>query len=86
MKALCTVEGEEAKEASVQMVSGLDRIVAMPETSIRAARPGDEHELAALRALLWPDATVEEHRHEVQQLIQSGMSGTLPAAVWVAVE
>lgn len=60
--------------------------MAMPVTSIRTARPGDEDELAELRALLWPDGTVEEHRGEVQKLIQSGMSGTLPAAVLVAID
>jgi aminoglycoside 6'-N-acetyltransferase I len=60
--------------------------MAMPVTSIRAAQQGDEDELAELRALLWPDGTVEEHRREVQKLIQSGMSGTLPAAVLVAID
>jgi aminoglycoside 6'-N-acetyltransferase I len=58
----------------------------MTETSIRAARPGDEDELAVLRALLWPDGTVEEHRREVKRLIESGMSGTLPAAALVAID
>jgi aminoglycoside 6'-N-acetyltransferase I len=86
MKALCTAEGEEAKDASGEVVSGLGRIVAMQVTSIRTARQGDEDELAELRALLWPEGTVEEHRHEVQKLIQSRMSGTLPAAVLVAID
>ena len=60
--------------------------MAMPVTSIRTARQGDEVELAELRTLLWPDGTVEEHRGEVQKLIQSGLSGTLPAAVLVATD
>ena len=60
--------------------------MAMPVTSIRAAQQGDEDELAELRALLWPDGTVEEHHGEVQQLIQSGVSGTLPAVVLVAID
>lgn len=86
MKALCTVQAEEAKGASSEMVSRLGRIMAMPVTSIRAAQQGDEDELAELRARLWPDGTVEEHRGEVQKLIQSGMSGTLPAVVLVAID
>jgi aminoglycoside 6'-N-acetyltransferase I len=82
MKALCTVQVEEAKGT---LVPGLGRIVAMPVTSIRAARQGDEVELAELRALLWSDETVEQHGREVQKLIRSGMSGTLPAVVLVAI-
>jgi aminoglycoside 6'-N-acetyltransferase I len=58
----------------------------MAMTSIRDARRGDEDRLAELRALLWPDGTVEQHRREVQKLIQSGMNGTLPAAVLVAID
>jgi len=86
MKALCTLQAEEAKGASGEMVFGLGRIMAMPVISIRAGQHGDEDELAELRALLWPDGTVVEHRGEVQKLIQSGMSGTLPAAVLVAID
>jgi aminoglycoside 6'-N-acetyltransferase I len=58
----------------------------MAVTSIRTARQGDEDELAELRALLWPDGTVEQHWHEVQELILSAMSGTLPATVLVAID
>jgi len=55
-------------------------------TSTRVAREGDEDELAELRARLWPEGTFKEHRSEVQLFIQSGMNGTLPGAVLVAVD
>ena len=58
----------------------------MPVISIRTAQQGDEDQLAELRALLWPDETFEQHRREVQKLIQSGMSGTSAAAVLVAID
>lgn len=35
-------------------------------------------------ALLWPDASAEEHEQEVTILINSGMSGTSPAAIFVS--
>ncbi|KAA6461283.1 GNAT family N-acetyltransferase [Acidobacteria bacterium AB60] len=37
-----------------------------------------------MRAALWPDAPLEEHLREFDQLIATGMSGTLPAATFVA--
>jgi aminoglycoside 6'-N-acetyltransferase I len=78
--------GERSQGASCEMVSGMGRIMAMAVTSIRAARQEDEDELAELRTLLWPDGTVEQHRREVQKLIESGMSGTLPGVVLVAMD
>ena len=61
-------------------------MMAMPVTSIRAARQGDEAKLAEMCALLWPDGTVGEHRGEIEAKIQSGMSGTLPCALLVAID
>ena len=53
---------------------------------IRAAESGDEAEVAALMALLWPDGTVEEHRREATAVVRSGMSGTLPGAILLALD
>lgn len=39
-----------------------------------------------MRAELWPDGPFEEHLGEFDQLIATGMSGTLPAATFVAVD
>ncbi len=63
---------------------GLSKIGDMADVTIRLARRGDEDELGEMRALLWPDATVEQHKQEAGALIQSGMSGTLPGAIFVA--
>src|SRR5579862_1121119 len=53
---------------------------------IREARVGDEHAIAVMCALLWPDGTVEEFRREAEELIRTGMCGTLPATMLLAVE
>ena len=37
-----------------------------------------------MRVLLWPDGSVEEHLAEVDLLLETGMCGALPAAVFVA--
>lgn len=52
---------------------------------IREARAGDEQGLAAMQALLWPDAALEELRHEAEALIQHRFAGTLPCVALVAV-
>jgi aminoglycoside 6'-N-acetyltransferase I len=53
---------------------------------IRKARISDRDEIAEMCALLWPDAPLEEHRVEVGLLLNTGMCGTLPATLLVAVE
>lgn len=40
--------------------------------------------VAAMRAALWPDGPFDEHLGEFDQLMATGMSGTLPAATLVA--
>jgi len=37
-----------------------------------------------MMALLWPEGSVEEHRHEADELLRTSMCGTLPAAIIVA--
>ncbi|MFZ0743927.1 MAG: hypothetical protein WAM85_05955 [Terracidiphilus sp.] len=56
----------------------------MEKVRIRDARRGNECELTAMRAMLWRDATAEVQRRQMELLMQSGMSGTLPATILVA--
>ena len=51
---------------------------------IRAARPGDEHQLAEMRALLWPSTTLSEQLEEVQAYLAGKIPGTLPCVTFVA--
>jgi aminoglycoside 6'-N-acetyltransferase I len=51
---------------------------------VRQAEISDQHELARMRTLLWPDASLEEHRRELDAILRSRMNGTLPMAVLVA--
>jgi aminoglycoside 6'-N-acetyltransferase I len=44
----------------------------------------DAPALAAMSHALWPDGAVEEHRKEMETLLQSGRSGTLPAVIFIA--
>jgi aminoglycoside 6'-N-acetyltransferase I len=56
----------------------------MFDPSVRDADLTDAAAIAAMCAILWPDATAEEHRAEIEQLLKTRMSGTLPATVFVA--
>lgn len=51
---------------------------------IRKARVEDANELAEMRALLWPDAAVEEHLSEVEALLNGQPVGTMPSVTLVA--
>ena len=53
-------------------------------TQIHQAHISDQHEIAEMCALLWPDASAEEHRPEIATLLTTGLCGTLPAAIFVA--
>jgi aminoglycoside 6'-N-acetyltransferase I len=37
-----------------------------------------------MRELLWPESSVEEHRKELEAVLQSGKYGTLPMAILVS--
>jgi aminoglycoside 6'-N-acetyltransferase I len=52
--------------------------------SVRKAQVSDQHLLAGMREQLWPDASIEEHRSEVDAILQTGRYGTLPMAILVA--
>lgn len=58
----------------------------VPEHHIREARPTDRNDLAAMRVLLWPESSFEEQSNELDTVLSTGMSGTLPAIILVAQE
>ena len=51
---------------------------------VRQGKVSDQHQLAAMRHLLWPDATTEDHRKELEAILHSGRYGTLPMAILVS--
>jgi aminoglycoside 6'-N-acetyltransferase I len=53
---------------------------------VRQAQIADQYDLARMRELLWPDASIEDHRKEVDAVLRSGRYGTLPMAVLVSYE
>ncbi len=58
----------------------------MSDFRVRQARVSDQKQIAEMCALLWPEASLEVHRHEVGLQLKSGMSGTLPATIFVSHE
>ncbi len=56
----------------------------MSDPSVRDALLSDAAEIATMCAVLWPDATEKEHRAEIDHLLKTRMSGTLPATIFVA--
>jgi aminoglycoside 6'-N-acetyltransferase I len=52
--------------------------------SIRHAEPADVEEVAAMRAALWPESSLEEQRTEMETFFADGPAGMLPAAFLVA--
>jgi aminoglycoside 6'-N-acetyltransferase I len=51
---------------------------------IRQAEISDQHELARMQELLWPESSLEEHRKELDTVLRSGRYGTLPMAILVS--
>ena len=58
----------------------------MARVTVRLARRADRTELAAMRAALWPDSSVEDHLREIDEALRTGVSGALPAAILVSVD
>lgn len=56
----------------------------MSYPSVRSASLSDAAAIATMCAALWPDATEKEHRAEIDWLLKTRMSGTLPATIFVA--
>src|SRR5215472_11516057 len=53
------------------------------QVRIRAADRSDCDELTRLRAMLWPEASTEEHRRELEHFF-NGRAAPMPAAILVA--
>jgi aminoglycoside 6'-N-acetyltransferase I len=51
---------------------------------IREARRSDKEGLAHMRAQLWPEASIEEHRKELESVLRFHMYGTLPMTILVS--
>src|SRR5206468_1027620 len=51
---------------------------------VRQAQRSDTNELAIMRALLWPEASSEDHRKELDSILRFRMYGTLPMTVLVS--
>jgi len=51
---------------------------------VRRAQKGDRDRIVALRMLLWPESSAEEQTRELDAVLSTGMSGTLPTAILVA--
>jgi aminoglycoside 6'-N-acetyltransferase I len=51
---------------------------------VRQANGSDKNELAKMRALLWPEASIEEHRKELESVLRFRMYGTLPMTILIS--
>ncbi|WP_433971609.1 GNAT family N-acetyltransferase [Tunturiibacter lichenicola] len=58
----------------------------MTAYKVRPAHTSDHRGIAEMCALLWPDTSIEEHQQEVDLMLKSGLSGTLPGAILVSHE
>jgi aminoglycoside 6'-N-acetyltransferase I len=56
----------------------------MSTWKVRRAHESDRQQIARMMALLWTDATVEEHARELDGPLLRGSSGTLPVAILIA--
>jgi aminoglycoside 6'-N-acetyltransferase I len=56
----------------------------MTDPLVRQADISDAPQIASMCALLWPDATAEEHRPEIEDLLITKRCGTLPATIFVS--
>jgi len=56
----------------------------MAEFEIRQAHAADRVSLAEMRALLWSDASFEEHLKELDAIFNARIGSTLPSAILVS--
>jgi aminoglycoside 6'-N-acetyltransferase I len=54
------------------------------EIRIRQANLFDQHDLANMCALLWPDSPAEDHLAELAPILSTGRYGTLPTVIFVS--
>jgi aminoglycoside 6'-N-acetyltransferase I len=52
--------------------------------NVRQAQISDQHEIATMCNLLWPESSIEEHRRELNSFLHSGRNGTLPMTILVS--
>jgi len=53
----------------------------MPTFQIRQANASDQHDIAQMCAMLWPDSSFEEHRHEIGIVLDTAFYGTMPGTI-----
>jgi aminoglycoside 6'-N-acetyltransferase I len=68
------------------IVKQLITIERMTTLRVRQAQPSDRDELARMRVLLWPDASLGEQLIELDGALNHRMPGTLPAAILVSLD
>jgi len=56
----------------------------MEASRVRLAQISDRDKLAAMFVALWPDGSMEEHLQEIDSVLASQKSGTMPAAIFVS--
>lgn len=56
----------------------------MSSIRVRPAHISDRDEIAKMCALLWPDASAEEHGRDIGLVLNSGKYGALPATIFVS--
>lgn len=57
----------------------------MAKVLVRPARPSDQKAIAEMQGLLWPVTSVDDNEKEIASLLSSGVYGTLPGTILVAV-
>jgi len=57
----------------------------MPSAKVRRAQHFDRSELQKMFSLLWPETPSEEHVVEIDTALHTGLTGTLPIAIFVSV-
>ena len=58
----------------------------MPAITLRQVTPGDCQAVAEMCTLLWPDGPLQEHAAELREKLATGLSGTLPVAIFLALD
>jgi aminoglycoside 6'-N-acetyltransferase I len=56
----------------------------MPSFDVRQAQTSDQHEIAQMCALLWPDSSIEEHSVEIGAVLHTAFYGTMPGTIFVS--
>lgn len=68
----------------MELPGSFGRDKALAHREVRQARVGDQKQIAAMCALLWPESSAAEHGEEVGAILASGLYGTMPAVFLVS--